>query len=397
MLLSIIVPFYRVELFLDRCLNSIIQQSYQNLEIILIDDCSPDNSITIAREYAARDSRIKIIEHPQNLGLGGARNSGLAVATGEYVWFVDSDDAISYDATSRLVDFLHEYRDIDVLVFGFINFIEPQKGDTFLPSTEVVYLDDHASVMTYLLNDGNRTTYYTGVTEGVCFRLYRRQFLVDNQFVFLRKVIHEDNITPVWFTLSNKVLVVPEVFYLRYVHSESITQSPPPRTMYEDILQLSQYLQTFYTKFSDRFSNDDQMYYYLMQIKLIFFNFYRLNYYKNLSVYEQQKIADIMLRQAELIFTNKIILEDALTQYPYYMASRLNKEIVLSLVNYPSVNYYQSIYVWKEKAKEETKQPPTNNQSTEERIFSWKKLSFRKVIKMLLPYGVVRYIQHYFR
>lgn len=103
-----------------------------------------------------------------------------------------------------------------------------------------------------------------------------------------------------------------------------------------------------------------------------------------------------MLRQAELIFTNKIILEDALTQYPYYMASRLNKEIVLSLVNYPSVNYYQSIYVWKEKLRRRLSNLLLIINLLKKGFFL-EKLSFRKVIKMLLPYGVVRYIQHYFR
>lgn len=90
---SVIVPIYKVEKYLRDCLESIINQSYRDLEIILIDDGSPDNSGGIADEYAGKDSRIKVI-HKQNGGVAGARNDGLRMATGKYVTFVDSDDIL---------------------------------------------------------------------------------------------------------------------------------------------------------------------------------------------------------------------------------------------------------------------------------------------------------------
>jgi glycosyltransferase involved in cell wall biosynthesis len=97
-LISIIVPFYNVELYFRRCLDSIVNQSYRNLELILVDDCSPDSSIEIAREYAANDDRITIIRHEVNKRQGGARNSGLAAAKGEYIWFVDPDDMLPWSS-----------------------------------------------------------------------------------------------------------------------------------------------------------------------------------------------------------------------------------------------------------------------------------------------------------
>jgi glycosyltransferase involved in cell wall biosynthesis len=92
-LISIIVPVYKVEKFLSKCVDSILNQTYRNIEIILIDDGSPDNSPAICDEYAEKDNRIKVI-HQRNAGLAGARNAGLAICRGEYIAFVDSDDYI---------------------------------------------------------------------------------------------------------------------------------------------------------------------------------------------------------------------------------------------------------------------------------------------------------------
>ena len=92
-LISIIVPVYNMEKYLDRCMNSIWQQTYKNLEIILVDDGSTDNSPKMCDNYAKKDSRIKVV-HKENGGLSDARNAGLAVATGNYIGYVDSDDWI---------------------------------------------------------------------------------------------------------------------------------------------------------------------------------------------------------------------------------------------------------------------------------------------------------------
>lgn len=93
-LISVIVPVYKVEPYLDRCVQSIVDQTYQNLEIILVDDGSPDNCPAMCDAWAEKDSRIKVI-HKENGGLSDARNAGMAIASGEYMGFVDSDDFIA--------------------------------------------------------------------------------------------------------------------------------------------------------------------------------------------------------------------------------------------------------------------------------------------------------------
>jgi len=101
---SVIVPVYRVMDYLDRCLKSIENQTFEELEIICVNDCSPDGSGAVLARHAAQDDRIRVITHTENRGLSAARNSGLAAATSEYVVFVDSDDWIDPDYIEKMVE-----------------------------------------------------------------------------------------------------------------------------------------------------------------------------------------------------------------------------------------------------------------------------------------------------
>lgn len=125
-LCSIIVPIYNVEALLPRCIDSLIGQQYQNIEIILVNDGSTDSSEAICREYLNRDSRIKLI-NKENGGLSSARNAGLKLSKGEYIFFVDSDDYVTSDFCSVGVDgFLNH--NADVVIFGFNNiFVDTNK------------------------------------------------------------------------------------------------------------------------------------------------------------------------------------------------------------------------------------------------------------------------------
>lgn len=107
-LVSVIVPIYNVEKYLDECITTILSQTYENLDIILIDDESPDRCPQICDEYARKDSRIRVI-HKKNGGLGFARNCGLDIAKGKYVLFADSDDYLAETAVETLVRFASEY------------------------------------------------------------------------------------------------------------------------------------------------------------------------------------------------------------------------------------------------------------------------------------------------
>ena len=118
--ISVIVPCYKVEDYLSQCLESIIGQTYKNLEIILVDDGSPDRCPLICDEYAQKDSRIKVI-HKKNGGLSSARNAGLDIATGDYIAFVDSDDWLELDMYETLYNVINNYC-VDIAVCDIIKY-----------------------------------------------------------------------------------------------------------------------------------------------------------------------------------------------------------------------------------------------------------------------------------
>ena len=121
MKISFIVPIYNVEKFLKPCLDSLINQTYQDIEVIAVNDGSTDTSLQILEDYAAVDKRICILDQ-QNQGLSMARNAGLEKITGEYVFFVDSDDYVALNAAERIVNAVKKYPQLDIVTFSRISF-----------------------------------------------------------------------------------------------------------------------------------------------------------------------------------------------------------------------------------------------------------------------------------
>ncbi len=105
---SLIIPIYNVEKYLHECLLSVQRQAMPNFEAILVNDCTPDNSMQIARQFAQSDQRFHILEHEVNQGLGSARNTGMSAAQGEYIFFLDSDDTVPVDAVQILLELADE-------------------------------------------------------------------------------------------------------------------------------------------------------------------------------------------------------------------------------------------------------------------------------------------------
>lgn len=176
---SVIVPVYNVEKYLRRCLDSIINQTYQNLEIILVDDGSPDNCGAICDEYAAKDHRIQVI-HRENGGLSAARNSGLDAATGDYVAFVDSDDWLTGD----FVEKLHAHAEQNALVVANMVFWESDTRNwTAMAQKESETIDSYEF---WRRTTGNECTPYIVS----CSKLYPWKFFVNLRFV--EGLFHED-------------------------------------------------------------------------------------------------------------------------------------------------------------------------------------------------------------
>ena len=171
-MISIIIPVYNVEKYLKQCLDSVIKQSYKNLQIILVDDGSTDHSPAICDEYAEMDQRIQVI-HQNNHGLPAARNRGLEYVKGEYIGFVDSDDWIHVDMYRHLVEIL-ESNDADISTVECLKTSGKLENREDKINVQVLTRDQFARV--FFKIGSQKIVYY------VWNRLYRRKIFKLNHF-----------------------------------------------------------------------------------------------------------------------------------------------------------------------------------------------------------------------
>ena len=213
-LVSIIIPVYNVERYLKRCLDSIVNQTYKNIEIILVDDGSTDSSGKICDYYANRDSRIIVI-HQRNQGLSGARNAALDIANGEYITCVDSDDFISQSLVEKLLDSMLKYK-ADISVCGIVycddNDFELKKQ--VVKSNKVI---DGKEQIKNLLSCTDIATMAWG-------KLYKRQ-LFDNVRYPIGKYNEDVFTTYKLLSLSKRTVVINQSLYYYRQVSGSITHS----------------------------------------------------------------------------------------------------------------------------------------------------------------------------
>ncbi|MGN9889705.1 bifunctional glycosyltransferase/CDP-glycerol:glycerophosphate glycerophosphotransferase [Micromonospora sp. L31] len=171
-LISFVVPAYRVQGYLRECLDSILGQPFDDLEVIGVDDASPDAVGDILDEYAARDPRVRVLRLPRNVGLGPARNAGLDRAVGEYVWFVDGDDWLAPDCLPEVADRLRGARP-DVLV---VDHVRAHWNDTATRSAMAEVFPEPPGEATFRLRDRPETLHLLHTAWN---RVVRREFLVD--------------------------------------------------------------------------------------------------------------------------------------------------------------------------------------------------------------------------
>lgn len=221
--ISVIVPIYNAEKYLKKCLNSIIHQNFNDLEILCINDGSTDNSFKIIQNFSKKDNRIKIFNTPNN-GQGSARNLGLKHATGEYVSFIDADDWIIDDAYEKLYYKSHKY-DLDMLFFQMINYINSSGKLVESDLYNYDLLSNNFDIdIPFSSNDASEFLFNIAVCP--VSKLYKRKFLMENNILFPEGIIFEDNVFFYnAFLKANKISFINEHFYFRRRHSESITQN----------------------------------------------------------------------------------------------------------------------------------------------------------------------------
>lgn len=226
---SVVVPVYNVEKYLDRCINSLINQSLSDLEIILVDDESPDACPALCDAWANKDKRIKVI-HKKNGGLGFARNSGLEIASGEYVTFLDSDDYVELDAYERIYQVAKE-KDLDICYFKYRRFTQDGEIIDVATDNKSYFFYGREEVDSFMLDMvGADPTKLRQSRFGmsVCMGLFKLALIKQSgvRFVSERQIASEDLIFHInYLPYVDRIGVVPEVFYNYFINPSSISTS----------------------------------------------------------------------------------------------------------------------------------------------------------------------------
>ena len=232
MKVSIVIPIYKVEDYLDRCVESVVSQTYKDLEIILVDDGSPDHCPQMCDAWAKKDDRIKVI-HQQNKGLSGARNTGIREAKGDWLYFLDSDDYIIPYGISLMMECIEKHPDAEMVCAG----AKATNGEFELFSFENRELPEYSHNRNWI----NRALLQRTTLNMTSWnKLVSKSFILDNNLYFEEGYIHEDD---VWnFEIAkhmSKLAVCKRDTYVYVIREGSITTDSVKR--YNNLVRLLKY------------------------------------------------------------------------------------------------------------------------------------------------------------
>lgn len=324
-LISVIVPVYNVEKYLERCIESIVNQTYQNLEIILVDDGSTDNSPLICDEWSQKDSRIKVI-HKENGGLSSARNAGLDCFEGDFLLFIDSDDEIVENAVELLYRAVNENScDMAVGRYALVENDAEVKSD-YTDST-VFYSEDEYWTKYYELYFSKKTSavmLYVSMIISCC-KLIKREVFRDLKFDLNR--IHEDEfIIHKIVKRCDKIAFLDTKLYLYYQNSGSITKKPNAQSAI-DVIDAHRFRYNY-------FASTDKKYtfwalYQLCNLEIM--NFFRLKYEMNDN--EAAKKLEKDFKKYFRLLNKKTLFSslspaEIVMQYAFYISARFYKLLI---------------------------------------------------------------------
>lgn len=215
--ITVCVPVYNVEQYIGRCIESIQNQSFKDIEIVVINDSTPDSSMDIVKQYAAEDGRIKTFEHDVNHGLMMARRTGYMAATGDFITFCDSDDTLPVDALENLYN--EAVRKKADIVSGVIEYI-PIEGRSCRWKNQLLYGSDKISVYKSLLRNE--------FEHNLCSRLFRRGLLQDHNYVTYEKATNgEDGM--LFYQVVEHATKVVEINNVVYEYRQNVRSSSQVR------------------------------------------------------------------------------------------------------------------------------------------------------------------------
>lgn len=331
--ISVVIPVYNVEKYLRKCLDSVCGQTFHNLEIIVVDDGSTDESGTICDQYASFDNRIKVI-HKENGGLSDARNAGMDVATGDYIGFVDSDDYIDIEMYGRLISFCQKY-DLDLIV---ARFLESRNGKVAKKNfTGNFKIFSGVEVLQFIIN---RDQNYN-ISQSVWNRLYRREMI--DEFRFPKGLNYEDIIfsTKV-FLKANKCGYLDSGLYYYSIRDDGIMgwsrkRSSFSRDIMTDLLpQMKKNASIIYHAGHKELGDDAYRNYIMETINALEKTYKRkecLSYYKQLKkIFKGEREWVRCYLQGKCSFRNRSILSLGYISLPLLLTSLRLKRAVRRLI-----------------------------------------------------------------
>lgn len=302
-LISINIPIFKCEKYILRCLDSVKNQVYKNLEIILVNDCTPDGSMAIVQNFLNThpDLNIKVIEHQENSGLSVVRNTGIVASSGKYIYFLDSDDEITRDCIDVLVkNALRTDAQIIVAQNRWINTFDNTTKDFGFPTTaSKKYYDNNLEIFSVYSDGGFPSVSWN--------KLINREFVINNSVFFVPGLFAQDEL---WFfhllLKTDTLSIIDDITYLYYLHGESVIFNRKKKN-FENFLTI---LENFTQSYKDE---QDVVLKRLIKKKIIFF--------KEMVLIMQWKA----LKDKEYLSTN---------------ISRMQKMVRLNISDYLSLNFH---------------------------------------------------------
>lgn len=229
-LISIIVPVYNTENYLEKCLYSLVNQTYKNIEIIIIDDGSTDNSMNIIQKFVLADNRVKVISQ-KNQGLSGARNTGMNNANGDYIMFIDSDDWIEIDTCEKAINASEKYN-ADVVFWSYIKeFSNSQKDNYLFDKTEIIWSEKNINQlsrrMVGLVGDELANPQSIDNLVTAWGKLYKKSVIGDVRFTDTKIIGTEDALFNIEVFLGiNSAVYIPDLLsHYRKDNESSLTHN----------------------------------------------------------------------------------------------------------------------------------------------------------------------------
>lgn len=293
---SIIVPVYNVEKYIDRCINSLINQTLKDIEIIMVNDGSPDNSVDIIKKYQKKDNRIKLYEK-ENGGQGSARNLGLKYAKGEYIAFLDSDDYVCDNMYETLYNKGIE-DELDIVICNY--YLKYNDKEVVNKISSDKYLNISPSK-------------YITLSPSPWNKIIKREYLEKCKFRFPEGIIYEDYASIPTLALNNpKIVYINSPLYY-YVQSENSTmRNKEYKSKYEDIFKATEYL---YNNMIDKTYNKELEYliaYHYLYLGSL--NFYEFKKYENIN-----RIANDMKKYFPNWAKNELVIKNIDKNKRFYM------------------------------------------------------------------------------